>query len=187
MKSIINTGLLLTAFTLLFSSCEKDDPVIPHEEELITTLRLEMVSDDGIDSLTFEFVDLDGDGGQDPVISAPELAANTLYHSSIHLFNESENPAEEITDEIKSEGTEHQFFFQSDISESVDFAYQDEDVDGKPIGLEFSLSTKDANSGKFTIILKHEPVKDAEGVATGAIENAGGEIDIEVEFDLIIK
>ena len=35
--------------------------------------------------------------------------------------------------------------------------------------------------------LRHEPAKDASGVAAGDITNAGGETDIEVTFDVTVE
>ena len=51
----------------------------------------------------------------------------------------------------------------------------------------FTLTTGDAASGNITIILRHEPVKDAEGVSDGDITNAGGETDISVTFPVVVQ
>ena len=39
-------------------------------------------------------------------------------------------------------------------------------------------------NGTITVILRHEPDKDASGVSNGDITNAGGETDIEVVFNV---
>ncbi len=54
------------------------------------------------------------------------------------------------------------------------------DGNGNPVGLTFNLTTGDATTGSVTIILRHEPMKDASGVSDGDITNAGGETDISV-------
>ena len=132
-------------------------------------------------------IDLDGDGEDDPIITNGTLAANTTYSGSLDLLNETESPAESITEEIEEEALEHQFFF--DVSNDLfSVAYDDMDADGNPIGLDFIVTT-DATTGTeaFTITLRHEPSKDAAGVSAGDITNAGGETDIEVTFNVTVQ
>jgi len=178
---------------LAFAACKKDDcvtdqpnPEIPNEEELITTLNFTLTPQDGGDAVTFSFTDLDGDGGEAPELVAPSLAANTVYTASVEVLNESEDPAEDITEEVEEEAEEHQFFYQSDVA-SFMVTYTDQDANGNPIGLATSVETGVAASGELTITLIHEPIKEADGVASGLIANAGGEADIEVTFDLNVE
>lgn len=170
------------------ASCseEPDDPIIPHEEEVITTLNYQLTPMGGGATVTFSFQDLDGDGGNDPVITSGTLQANTSYTASLELLNELEDPAEDITVEVQGEGDEHQFFFIS-TSDSLDISYADLDENGNPIGLNSLVETSGVSTGTLTIVLRHEPVKDAAGVSDGDITNAGGESDIEVTFDLNIE
>ena len=65
--------------------------------------------------------------------------------------------------------------------------YTDEDSNENPIGIATSVETGAASNGTLTIVLRHEPIKAAENVATGDITNAGGETDIEVQFDIVIE
>ena len=188
-----NFSKLLLAFlalSLTISSCKKDDepetPVIPNEEEVITTLIYRLTPALGGDEITFSFVDIDGDGGQDPIYTEPTLMANTSYAASIELFNETEDPAENITLEIDEEDEEHQFFFSTDLS-GTSVSYADFDNNGNPIGLSTVLETTDAGSGTLTITLRHEPNKEGTGVSDGDITNAGGETDIEVSFNVEVQ
>jgi hypothetical protein len=114
------------------------------------------------------------------------LSANTVYTGSIELLNEAESPAEDITEEVQEEDDEHQFFFQSTISELV-VSYTDQDEDGNPVGLNTSITTGAPDSGSLTLTLRHEPVKDAAGVSAGDITNAQGETDIEVTFPIDVQ
>lgn len=186
----MNYKLLLAALfatTLGMTSCSKDeDPEIPNEEEVITTVNYTLTPVGSGAPVTFTFRDLDGDGGDAPVITSGVLAANTTYTGSLELLNEQESPAEDITEEIKEEDEEHQFFF-SNTATDVTVTYQDQDADGNPVGLETELTTVGATTGEMTIILRHEPNKSASGVAGGIIDNAGGETDIEVTFDLDVQ
>lgn len=175
----------LLALPLLLTSCDKDDPIIPNEEELITTVNYTLTSDDG-QVVVLSFVDLDGDGDNLPTIMGGTLSANTVYSGSLELLNEAESPAEDITEEVQAEDDEHQFFFQSTIDGMV-ISYTDQDADGNPVGLKTNITTGAPNSGSLTVILKHEPVKDAAGVSAGDITNAQGETDIQVTFPIDVQ
>ncbi len=178
--------LMIAVFSLtLFNSCSKDDPEIPNEEELITTLiwDLEPIGNKG-QPVEFKFKDIDGDGGSDPVITGGPINQNEDYNCTLTLLNEASNPVEDITNEIKSESAEHQFFFRRDGNLDVQISYEDEDTDGNPLGLATRLSVGSIGTGTITITLRHEPDKMADGVSEGNIFNAGGETDIEVTFDI---
>ena len=58
------------------------------EQEVITTLTLTFTPQGGGDSVTATFKDADGDGGEDPTITNPTLAANTTYDVTVTLLNE---------------------------------------------------------------------------------------------------
>lgn len=174
--------MLLGALTLI--SCKKDKDK-PHEEELITTLIMTWAPDGGGDEVTFIWRDLDGEGGNPPVIMTEPLAANTAYTVRINLLDESQMPPEDITDEIEEEDDEHQFFYlPSGIALTVE--YLDSDGNGNPIGLWTRMTTGDPSTGSLQVTLRHGPNKSATGVKEGDITNAGGDTDIEVEFDVTI-
>ena len=186
MKQHYLTMTMVLSIALFFTSCDKDDPVIPNEEELITTLNLYLTPVDNGEMVTLSFQDLDGDGGNAPIVTSGTLIADVQYSGRMELLNESESPVEDITEEIEEEDDEHQFFFQSTISD-LSFTYEDEDDNGNPVGLSTTLSTGMAGSGNITITLVHEPAKNAAGVSGGDITNAEGEIDIEVTFPIIVE
>lgn len=172
--------------SLFFTACDKDEPELPPEVELITTVTYTLVPLDGGATVTLNFVDLDGDGEMEPTIMGGTLAANTTYIGSLDLLNELESPAESITEEVAEEDEDHQFFFSSTVS-GLTISYGDQDADGNPIGLSNRLVTGGAASGSITVILRHEPDKSANGVSAGEIANAGGETDIEVSFPIEVQ
>ena len=172
--------------SLFFTGCDPDDPDPIDPPELITTLNFTLTPDTGGTPVTMSFVDLDGDGGDSPMISEGVLDANTTYLGSIELLNELESPAENITEEVEEEDEDHQFFFSSTTS-SVVIDYADEDADGNPLGLSNTLTTGEPASGSITIILRHEPDKFGTDVSDGVITNAGGETDIEVTFSVTVQ
>lgn len=173
---------------LIFSGCKKkDDPVIPNEEELITTFTYTLIAQNTPDTVSLYFQDLDGDGGNAPIIIGGKLKANTVYSGNITLLNEQESPAEDLTVEINNEAEAHQFFFAPSSGLDVSMAYADADMNGNPIGLATTLSAQTVSSGTLTVTLRHKPDKFAAGVSSGDPTNAGGETDIEVVFDLDVE
>ncbi|TRX66371.1 type 1 periplasmic binding fold superfamily protein [Carboxylicivirga sp. M1479] len=182
--SIYLAGLVIAFIAL--TSCEKDDPIIPHEEELITSL-IYTLSPVGVgETVVLSFKDLDGDNGNSPIISKGLLKANTRYTGAMELLNELEEPVHNITDEILEEAEDHQFFFTSTVND-LQVLYSDSDMNGNPLGIKTQLATQGEGTGVLKIILRHEPDKFADGVADGDITNAGGETDIEVIFEIDVQ
>lgn len=174
------------SLAMTFASCDKDDPEIPHEEELITTLIYTLTPLEGGESIVFSFKDLDGDGGEEPLITTGPLEVNKTYRGSVQVRNDVENPVEDITVEIAEESAAHQFFY-SITTDEVNITYYDADENGYPVGLSTLLTTGNVATGQLTITLRHEPNKSASGVSSGDISNAGGETDIEVTFPLNVE
>ncbi len=184
---------------LLLTSCSDDDDSTPvNDEELITTMLVTLT--DGTDTVTLRFYDEDGaDGPTEPVptVSGGPLKASTTYAGSISVLNESEDPAENVNEEIEGEADEHQFFYvTNDLG--ITTAYTDQECDynedpcegsnARPVGLTFTLTTtEDTGAGKLRVVLRHEPNKDATGVSTGDITNAGGDPDIDWTFDIGVE
>ena len=182
-KTILAT--LLVAAILIMSSCKKD-PVIPDEQEVITTLKYTLTPNGGGTPVVLSFQDLDGEGGNTPVITGGTLDTNATYTGAMVLLNEQANPVDNITAEINEENKDHQFFFQSTIT-GLSVAYNDSDANGNPVGLQTTLTTTDAGTGTLKITLRHQPDKFANGASDGDITNVGGETDIEVTFDVNVQ
>lgn len=181
--------LALALFGGLFfaTGCDNDDDdELPNEEEVITSVSWTLTPVGGGDDVTLTFNDLDGEGGDDPIIPGNTLMANTTYNGSFVLLNETETPAENVTEEIEDEADEHQFFFSSTVN-GVSVAYADTDLEGNPLGLENVVTTGDAGSGVIRAILRHEPFKDAPGVSDGIIDEAGGETDFDISFPVTVQ
>lgn len=183
-KKSLKSMIALAALGLFALSCSDDDenPVAVDEEEVITTMNVTL-SSSGLNPVTLKSQDLDGDGPNAPVIDiSGNLAANATYTGTIELLNETESPAEDITEEVAEEDEEHQFFFTTGGAVTA-VEYDDEDADGNPVGLEFTLSTGDAGSGTLQITLRHEPTKPNDG----SLADAGGETDIAQSFTLTVE
>ncbi|AZJ31522.1 hypothetical protein SAMN05444344_2065 [Tenacibaculum mesophilum] len=188
MKNIKLLAILFTS-ALAITSCSSDDNPVPvNEEEVITTVTVKLTPQGGGDTVTLQSKDLDGDGPNDPVVTGGTLAANTTYNGEITLLNELEDPAENITEEVAEEADEHQFFYNVTGGIASTFSYAgDNDANGNPVGINFTVATGAAGSGNYVFILRHEPNKGASGVKEGDITNAGGETDVQVSFKVEIQ
>ena len=177
---------ILALTGLFFTACSDDDDGVDpvNEEEVITTMTVTLNVQGGGSTITLQTRDLDGDGPDAPVVTVSgDLAASTTYRGSIELLNETESPAEDITEEVEEEDDEHQFFFVVGGGLDATTEYDNFDGDGNPLGTEFILTTGAASSGTLAITLRHEPMKPNDGT----LGDAGGETDIAQTFNLTIQ
>jgi hypothetical protein len=181
-----NVKILATVIlaTLSLASCSDDDdlPEVINEEEVITTMTITLVPDNDGASVILKTQDLDGDGPDEPVVTSGKLVAGVTYDGSIELLNELETPADDITLEVIEENLDHQIFYTiaSDLGVTIDNVNLDSE--GNLLGTEFKLTAGAASSGLLTFTLRHEPTKPNTG-----LEDAGGETDIEVSFNVEVE
>jgi hypothetical protein len=188
MKNFRIHAIALVAL-VTFSSCSDDDTaVVPvNEEEVITTVTATFRPTGGGDIVTLTSRDLDGDGPQAPAntVSGP-FATGKTYNGTVMFLNELSSPVDNITEEVREEGEEHQLFFQQ--TGLGRFNYSDADANDNPIGLSFQyIATSTPATGNLTITLRHLPNKDAANVVTGDITNAGGGTDAQVIFPVAVR
>jgi hypothetical protein len=178
---------LIFTITVLISliACGDNDPIIPNEEELITTVNYTLTPDGGGDDVVLSWIDIDGDGSGN--IVGGILKANSTYTGTISLLNESETPSENITLEVEEEAEDHQFFFEVESNLNATIDYDDSDANNNPIGIITKLSTGDASIGSIDLILRHQPDKSAANVKAGDKTNAGGSTDIEISLSVVIQ
>lgn len=176
-RTILSLGII----ALTVSSCKKDDELVDvpppdqNEVELITTFKIILTDDASVaPDVTAIFKDLDGDGGDAPtVFDDIILAPSTSYSAEILLLNETEMPADTISNEVLEEAVDHLFCFSPT---GADVTITRTDSDGTyEIGLQSTWLTGAVSEGTTEIVLKHQPeVKD--GTCTP------GETDIELNF-----
>lgn len=187
---IIKLVPMALAAVFALNSCSNDDDVQPvNEGEVITTVTVTLTPTGGGTPVVLMSRDLDGDGPDAPIVtSTGSLMASRTYEGNISLLNELTNPADNISIEVLEEGDEHQFFFSAGGGLTGTFAYGDTDVNGDPIGLDFTFTTAaNARSGNMTVILRHEPNKSGANVVAGDITNAGGETDLEISLPVSVQ
>lgn len=176
--------LFLLSGSFLVSSCSKDDDdnTPDNPQELITTVELTFTDALG-NSSTFIARDLDGDGGNPPVVDDITLEDNTVYTVTARFLDERDpGDVEDITVEVREEDLEHLvcYLFGGDPIFNTNIQ-QDPDSNGDPLGLITIMSTSNPGSGFLRISLKHEPDKST------ADRCSTGETDVEVDYDVTIQ
>ena len=59
----------------------------------------------------------------------------------------------------------------------------DKDADGNPIGIDTEVKALKTGNGILSVVLRHEPKKPNDGT----LLDAGGETDIEIDFEVVVK
>lgn len=175
-----SSGWLLWGL-LFLSACRKDDPQPVNEEEVITTVQIDLVPDGGGSAVTLKFFDADGEFGstQPELTVTGPLQAGTSYAGTLQLLNETNRPVEDITAEVREEGHDHLVCYAS-FSNLV-IGYTDEDEAGLPLGLATRWVTGEAGPSQVTVSLRHQA-----GTKTGDCPGSG-DTDVEVTFDLVVE
>ncbi len=178
-----------------------DDGGATNENEVITSVMLSFAPPAGAPVLA-EFDDPDGDGGQAPTVQPVNLVANTTYAMTVRFQNRLEDPAEEITEEVREESDVHLLLFTgsavvgpatANTTGPLTQAYADTDANGLPIGLASTIATKPGN-GQLIVTLRHmppeEPPRKAADtlaqVKTSGVDSIGGSTDAQVTFTVTV-
>ena len=185
MKTVNKILGLSLAAGLLFTSCEKDDdaPEVINEEETITTVIVKLT--DVMSGNVIELKSFDNDGSDGP--NTPEITTGTLtqastYTAEIILLNELDSDnVEDLTLEVTDEEDDaHQFFYST--TGDVVISELNDDKNGNPLGSSFVLTTNYADFTTLNVKLIHEPKKPNDGT----LEDAGGEVEVDITFDLTL-
>lgn len=189
MKQLTLAATIVTiALATMMSSCKTKDNAKPVEQELITTLKLD-VTDGGSFSKTFTYKVENGFGGTTPgtvQIDTVKLGAGITYNVTATLYNEKTSPVTDVTTEVLSEQDVHLFLYQSTPASgagSITCSDGSKDNNGLPFNQTINFTTGAAGSGNLQVNLMHEPT-DKTGTTPAT---AGGETDVEVTFPVIIE
>lgn len=199
MKNKITTGLILSLISLTsLHSCKKsDDASHPHDhasQEQITTLILRGVNTANPTDTNFfisaKWEDLDGDGGNAPVIDSLILDTGITYSINMLLLDKTKTPYDTVSKEILERGNIHQFFYTPSstllgkvIVERLD---KDNNNPALPIGLQTQWSILSVPTynlpvlGTVGILLSHY-----DGIPKTALPSP--ESDINISFPVRLK
>jgi hypothetical protein len=195
---LMSAALAIVSLSVI-SGCDDDDPKKEDTPELVTKATLTFTPAAGGTAVVVNATDPDNEGVQELKVDGPiNLAANTSYTLSITMVNELADPSEEeydITAEVEEEGDEHQLFFawtnnvfnnptgNGNIDNGGDQVnYEDEDGNGRPIGLESFWTSGAASSGTFRVLLKHQP-----DLKSDTSDSSIGETDLDLTFAISVQ
>jgi len=186
---------------LIVAGCSSSDPQKEDTPELITKVTLTFTPAGGGTAIVGTATDPDGQGSQSITVDGPiNLAANKSYILTIQLINGLAQPTDaayNVTDEVRREGFEHQFFFSwtnnifsspegngniDNSSDIVNYSGGDDarDVNHLPLGLTtlWTTATGTATSS-FRVLLKHQP-----DLKSATSDSNTGETDLDVTFTI---
>jgi hypothetical protein len=179
MKHLKLFVLVMLAGLVIVSCKKKKDN--DNEEENITTVKVVLTPVTGGTAQTFTWKDVDGPGGNAPVISEITVAPSLAYTCSLQFLDESKTPAEDKTTEIIAEANDHQIYYQP-TTVAVTVSNLNNDGRGLPLGTTSSWATGAVGTGSMKITLKHKP-----GQKSAADAVTIGETDVEVIFPVKIQ
>lgn len=177
--------LLLAVF--LCWACTEEEPTEPEiPEQVVTTLRYELIDPGTNETKVLYYQDLDGNGGNEPIIESDTLLANSIYFGTLEFLNESVSPTENVSDIINAAKEDYQVFFIKNNLQ-IDFTYADSDGSNNPLGLFVALRTSDSEEGNLIINLQRDLDKFNETVQNGDIIGSTGKTVLQFSIPLVIR
>ncbi len=193
--------LYLIALALVpfaFSSCTSEDPVPENDGELITDVTLTFQEIDASGNALgapFDFKASDSEGieiGSAPEVETVMLTKGKRYEMSIDVYNSV--AGEDITEEIRAEGDEHQFYFLGSAFTSSPFlSYEYNDDGAELIGLKGIVTVQQStgvNTANIQLLLRHALDKNYPGAENPNFQDyakAGGETDLDITFPVVVE
>jgi len=180
---------LFLLFSLFITGCKKEEQVVSPPlpgNEFLTTVKLELVNTVTNDTVIGIWRDLtpEDTNPADTSLALLNLKENSTYKATIFLLDETKNPAEDITTEIKERGNYHQLFYFPSPNLGANLVVNVTDTDTNspplPLGITTNFITNAAAIGKVNVILRHQP-----NVKNGTF--APGSTDIDVNFQVNIS
>lgn len=177
--------LFVLASVVLITACSKDDVAEENSNELITTIELKITERGTTNTISYEFEDLDGPGGQNPEIDQIVLSPNKTYDVEIEVYDESKNPPVVIHEEIEEESASHRFYLEPSAGSNITISDFDLDSNGVPLGLGSVWTTGAAGSGTVKVTLRHYEDRGKE--TSDPVNSSKSTTDAEVTFNTIIE
>lgn len=180
--------------SVLIVACKKNDgkdatnPPVTNTQEQITTVIL--IGNDSSNQFTVTWEDLDGAGGNAPVIDSLLLDTGIQYTVSVLLLDKTKTPWDTISHEVEEKKNVHQFFYtpSSSLTDKMTIAILDFDnnTPSLPVGLRFAMNTQAAAGfglpvqGSLRMVLSHY-----DGIPKTTAPSP--ESDIDIQFPVRLK
>jgi hypothetical protein len=145
--------LVATAFSLY--ACDKNENEEPNDEEVITTVRMIYTIPGTTTAITASWEDLDGPGGNNPVIDTIKLQANRTYNAAVLVLDRSKTPVDTVSYEILEEDYEHRFYYNIFSGANINVTNLNKDRNGVTLGTTSTWTTLGAATGNARVTLRH--------------------------------
>ncbi|MDW8271461.1 MAG: hypothetical protein RML15_03495 [Bacteroidota bacterium] len=175
---IVGIGL---AILLSVSGCEKHSH--DHDEHKVPgTFILRLIPARGTDTITAQWNDPDGPGGNQPTVTELRLKGGLTYTGRLEILA---TDGDTLTSVIQAQGTEHQLFWSiSGAAQNVvQISVSDRDSRGMPLGLETSWQVQTvpaATPGNVRMILYHYEPNKKDGISPSPETDADITIPLQV-------
>lgn len=184
-KYLVATALPVAL--LLMNSCKKIDEGETNDEELITTVQLNFTPAAGGATQSFKFEDLDGPGGNNPVVQPILLNAGTVYNVEVELWNNAANPPEDITVEVEEEAEAHRFYYTTSTGSTIAISNLNNDGNGAPLGTSSTWTVGAASTGSVSVVLRHYPGTPPDKQTADPVNSPKSGTDVDVSFNYTIQ
>lgn len=177
-KTVVVAGCI----SLAALSCKKESATPEdNDNEIITTVELQFTEQGTSNTLTYKWEDLDGDGGNAPVIDEIVLAPGKVYEAQLSLLDKTKTPAENITEEVEEESADHRFYFMPTAGSNITVDNLNNDGNGIPLGITSRWTTTTTADGSVNIVLRHYP--DGGKAADDLVNSSKSSTDVDVTFN----
>lgn len=182
MSNLLFSFFFISTVFLFYGCKGKEENPNPNEEnELITTIRL-VFQDDSARTSMFQWKDLTPNDPAGRTIDTIRLADSSQYTGRIEFWDETKNPAVNITSEVEAEGKDHLVIYKLIsplVANQLTITRTDRDSQGLELGLKIQVITKAAGNGGLQILLRHQP-----GVKDGT--ESPGDTDVDITLPVLI-
>jgi hypothetical protein len=188
-KQIMKMALGILVASAVLTSCKKDKVVEPepNAEEVITTMKLTFVPAGGGTTLTYQFEDADGPGGNAPTQQEIVLAPSKSYAVTVQLLDKTKNPVADITEEVANEAAAHRFYYEPTAGNNISVSGLNNDAAGIPLGITSTWATGAVATGKIKVTLRHYEGTPPNKALADLVNSTKSATDIEVEFNTKIQ
>lgn len=186
-KQFMKIALGILVSSAVFTSCKKDKPEEPNDNEVITTMILTLVPAGGGPTLTYQFDDPDGPGGTAPTQQEIVLAPAKTYAVTVQLLDKTKTPVADVTTEIAAEADAHRFYYEPTAPSNITVSGLNNDGNGVPLGITGIWATGAVATGKIKITLRHYPANPPGKAIGDLVTSSKSDTDIEVEFNTKIQ
>ncbi|RMF33663.1 MAG: hypothetical protein D6747_06520 [Chlorobiota bacterium] len=180
MKSFL--ALVMFAILLFLNGCERSTHDHDDAHKVPGTFILRLIGNNA-DTITARWRDPDGPGGSPPRVDTLQLRSNSTYSCSLEILA---TDGDSLTSTIRSQGTEHQFFYSVEGSATsfLTIAITDRDSRGMPLGFETLWTTASVQAptlGQVRIQLYHYEPNTKDGLTRAP------ETDADISLPLFIE